>query len=841
MNLKQLEIGKKALITEVGGEGALRQHLLDMGMIPGASVEVLKYAPMGDPVEILIHGYSLSLRLADAEQIEVEQVIDESDLYGFEGNAPKERDATSDNIDPVSTSKAAAGHDANSAARPTAEPDAKTAAKPAVKTATDPATRPTSNAKTETDGSFFHPGLGEGGKYHSKEEEDPLPDDTLLTFALAGNQNSGKTTLFNKLTGSNQHVGNFPGVTVDRKDGVIRNHPNTLVTDLPGIYSMSPYSNEELVSRNFVLEQKPHCVINIVDASNIERNLYLTIQLLEIGLPMVVALNMMDEVAANGGTIDINRLESLLGVPVVPISAVKNEGVDELIDHAIHVAHFQERPLRQDFCDETDHGGAVHRALHAVGHLIQDHADSSGIPIRFAMSKVIEGDKRIIDKLALDQNELETIEHIIVQMEKERGLDRSAAIAEMRFSFIDRVCGATVKKPAVTIERERSEGVDRILTGKYTAIPSFILIMAAVFVLTFNVIGPFLQGLLESGIGALSGALENLMVTYDVNEAIQGLVLEGIFEGVGSVLSFLPIIVVLFLFLSLMEDSGYIARVAFFMDKLLRRIGLSGRSIIPMLLGFGCTVPAVMATRTLPSERDRRMTILLTPFMSCTAKLPIYGFFVNAFFPGKGGLIITGIYLLGIVVGILVALLYKSTLFKGKAVPFVMELPNYRLPSAENVLRLLWEKAKDFLQRAFSIILIATIIVWLLKSFDFHFDLVADQEDSMLAIVSAVMAPLLAPIGLGDWRICTSLISGFMAKESVVSILEVLYPGGVAGTLTTAAAGSLLVFSLLYTPCVAAIASIRRELGTKWAAAVVIWQCALAWIAAFVTYHIMML
>ena len=771
MTLRDLQIGNKAIITAVGGDGALRQHFLDMGMLPGTAVQVVKFAPMGDPVEVLIHGYKLTLRLSEAEKIEIEPTHEE-----------------------------------------------------------DSSELPSSKSKNTP-----HPGLGEGGKFHPKGSGDPLPAGTKLTFALVGNQNSGKTTLFNQLTGSNQHVGNFPGVTVDRKDGQIKGHPETSVTDLPGIYSMSPYSSEEIVSRNFVLNDKPRGIINIVDATNIERNLYLTMQLLEMNTPMVVALNMMDEVSANGGTVDINEMESMLGVPVVPISASKNKGVDELIDHAIHVASFQERPLRQDFCDETDNGGAVHRCLHAISLFVEDHAKAAGLPVRFAASKLIEGDELIREQLELDRNEMETIEHIVIQMEKERGLDRSASIAEMRYSFIQKVCAATVTKPAESKERARSEKIDRILTGKYTAIPIFILIMGLVFWLTFNVIGAGLQTLLEKLIGLLTGLMDEALTEANVNPILHNLITEGIFEGVGSVLSFLPIIVTLFFFLSLLEDSGYIARVAFFMDKLLRKIGLSGRSIVPMLIGFGCTVPAVMSTRTLPSERDRKMTILLTPFMSCTAKLPIYAFFVDAFFTEYKALIMIGLYLLGIIVAIIVAAVYKGTLFKGEAAPFVMELPFYRMPGAKNVAQLLWDKAKDFLQRAFSIILIATIVVWILQSFDPHFDLVVNSQDSLLALISGVLVPLLRPIGLGDWRIATSLISGFMAKESVVSTLEVLFKGEqITEALTTATAASLLVFSLLYTPCVAAIASIKRELGAKWAAAVVIWQCVLAWIAALI-------
>ena len=734
----------------------------------------MKYAPMGDPVELLLHGYKLTLRVADAGRIDV---------------AP--------------------------AAEKSGEKDGRAGGRQAA-----------------------HPGFGEGGKFHPKGSGDPLPEGTQLTFALVGNQNCGKTTLFNQITGSNQHVGNFPGVTVDRKDGVIKGHPDTLVTDLPGIYSMSPYSSEEIVSRDFVINGKPKAIINIVDATNIERNLYLTMQLLEMNTPMVVALNMMDEVAANGGTVDINEMEAALGVPVVPISAAKNQGIKELIEHAIHVAYYQERPERQDFCDESEAGGAVHRCLHGISHLIEDHAAAAGLPLRFAASKVAEGDKLVIGQLGLDQNEKETVEHILLQMEKERGLDRNSAMADMRFSFIMRVCDACVRKPKVSRESLRSERIDRILTGRFTALPIFVLIMALVFWLTFDVIGGTLQGWLELGVGALSGLVDRGLTAAGVNDVIHGLIIDGIFAGVGSVLSFLPIIVTLFFFLSMLEDSGYIARVAFVMDKLLRKIGLSGRSIVPMLIGFGCTVPAVMSTRTLPSERDRKMTILLTPFMSCTAKLPIYAFFVDAFFPKYRALVMIGLYLLGIAVGILAALLFKTTVFRGEAVPFVMELPNYRLPGPVNVLRLLWEKAKDFLQRAFTIILVATVVIWLLQSFDPRFRPVADQQESILAIVAGWIAPVMKPLGLGDWRICTSLISGFMAKESVVSTLEILFGQDIAAALPAASAASLLVFSLLYTPCVAAIASIRRELGRGWALGVVAWQCAIAWVCAAVTHLI---
>lgn len=777
MTLKELKAGESARILSVGGEGALRQHFLDMGVIPGAEMTVIKFAPMGDPMELQVHGYELTLRLADADQIEIEKI-----------------DAR------------AREHKGLSAI---------------------------SNAE--------HPGLGEEGKYHVKGSKKPLPAEETLTYALVGNQNCGKTTLFNQLTGSNQHVGNFPGVTVDRKDGAIKGHVNTQITDLPGIYSMSPYSSEEIVSRNFVLENRPKAVINIVDATNIERNMYLTMQLLEMDIPMVIALNMMDEVNANGGSIDINKMEEKIGVPVVPISAAKNQGVEELVRHAIHIARYQEKPGRQDFCDENEFGGAVHRCIHAVCHIVEDHAREADIPVRFAATKLIEGDPLILERLGLDQNEKETLEHLILQMEKERGLDRSAAIADMRFNFIERVCESTVVKPVESKERLRSERMDKVLTGKYTAIPCFVLIMLAVFYLTFNVIGAGLQSLLEMGIGSLTEITGRALTAAHVNPVLQGLVMDGIFAGVGSVLSFLPVIVTLFFFLSLMEDSGYIARVAFFMDKLLRKIGLSGRSIVPMLIGFGCTVPAVMSTRTLPSERDRKMTILLTPFMSCSAKLPIYSFFVSAFFPKQGGLVMTGLYFLGIIMGIVTALVYRKTLFKGEAVPFVMELPNYRMPGMKNVVQLLWEKAKDFLQRAFTVILLATMCIWFLQSFDLHFNLVTESKNSILAMISSVLVPIFVPLGLGDWRICTSLISGFMAKESVVSSLQILFGGAVAASISPVAAASLLVFSLLYTPCVAAIASIRRELGRRWALGVVLFQCGVAWIMALLTRGIVSL
>ena len=784
MTLRELAPGAHATVTTVGGDGALRQHFLDMGVIPGAEVTLIKYAPMGDPMELRIHGYELTLRLADAERI---------------GIVPVDAGAADDT--PPSGWRTVPG--------------------PLV-------------------GNEVHPGLGEGGKYHVKAGEDPLPEGTLLTFALAGNQNCGKTTLFNQLTGANQHVGNFPGVTVDRKTGTIRGHADTEVTDLPGIYSLSPYTSEEIVSRTFLLDEHPKGIIDIVDATNMERNLYLTMQLMELDMPIVLALNMMDEVRGNGGSVRINEMESLLGIPVVPISAAKNEGVDELVDHAIHVAQYQEGPGRIDFCGPEDHGGAVHRCLHGIMHLIEDHAQAAGLPIRFAASKLVEGDPLVRDALKLSQNELEMIEHIVCQMEAERGLDRAAAIADMRFSFIQRLCAQTVVKPHESREHERSRRIDAFLTGKYTALPAFIGIMALVFFLTFNVIGALLQGLLEDGIGWLSDTVAAAMSAWAVHPVLQSLVIDGIFTGVGTVVSFVPIIVVLFFFLSLLEDSGYMARVAFVMDKLLRKIGLSGRSIVPMLIGFGCTVPGVMASRTLPSERDRRMTILLTPFMSCSAKLPIYGFFTATFFPGHGALIMVGLYFLGILVGVLASLLCKSTLFRGEAVPFVMELPNYRLPGAKNVGHLLWDKAKDFLQRAFTVIFLATIVVWFLQTFDLHLNVVADPQTSMLAGAAGLIAPLFAPLGFGDWRISTALIAGSLAKESVVSTLSVLFGGTQAllATLTPLAAASLLVFCLLYTPCIAAIASVRRELGGRWAAAVVVGQCVIAWLVAFVVHLI---
>ena len=778
MTIKDLKEGQSATICTVGGDGALRQHFLDMGVIPGIEVKLIKYAPMGDPLEIRIHDYELTLRLADAEQIEVSDKKSDEDEHRKDNKKDK--------------------------------------------------------ALVE------HPGLGEGGKYHVKADEHPLPKDEILTFALVGNQNCGKTTLFNQLTGSNQHVGNFPGVTVDRKEGMIKGYPDTRATDLPGVYSLSPYSSEEIVTRQFVFDEKPKGIINIVDATNIERNLYLTMQLMELDIPMVLALNMMDEVRENGGSIRINQLESMLGIPVIPISAIKNQGVDELIEHAVHVARYQERPGRQDFCDPEDHGGSVHRCLHGIMHLIEDHAENAGIPVRFAAAKVAEGDAEMEKSLHLEQNETEMIEHIVSQMEEERGIDRAAAIADMRFDFIQRICRQTVVKPAESKERIRSRRIDAVLTGKYTAIPTFILIMGAVFFLTFNVIGAVLQNLLGKGIDYLTAQMDQLLTAWSVNTVLHSLVIDGIFKGVGSVLSFLPIIVVLFLFLSLLEDSGYMARVAFVMDKPLRKIGLSGRSIVPMLVGFGCTVPGIMASRTLPSERDRKMTILLTPFMSCSAKLPIYAFFATAFFPKYKALVMVGLYVVGILIGILVALIIRKTLFKGEAVPFVMELPNYRMPALKNVLQLLWEKAKDFLQRAFTVIFVATIVIWFLQSFDLHFNLTADSQNSILAVVAGLIAPVFAPLGFGDWRISTALISGFMAKESVVSTLSVLTGSMdvIHKILTPASALSLLIFCLLYTPCVAAVSSVKRELGSKWALVVVVGQCVVAWIMAALVYAI---
>ena len=778
MTLKDLEIGKSAVVETVGGEGTLRQHFLDMGVIPGAEVTVVKYAPLGDPIELRIHGYELTLRLADAAKIGVRPIKELTERYN---NDLKEK--------------------------------------------------------------AVHPGLGEGGKYHTKADENPLPEGTMLTFALAGNQNCGKTTLFNQLTGSNQHVGNFPGVTVDRKSGVIKGYSNTEITDLPGIYSMSPYSSEEIVSREFIIGEKPKGIINIVDATNIERNLYLSMQLMELDVPMVLALNMMDEVRENGGSILVNEMEEMLGIPVVPISAFKNEGVDELVRHAMHVAQYQERPGRTDFCDKDEHDGSIHRCLHGIMHLIEDHAQDAGIPVRFAATKIVEGDKDILKRMKLSQNEEEMVEHIICQMEEERGIDRAAAIADMRYDFIMKLVENTVVKPRESKGHERSRKIDKFLTGKYTAIPAFIGIMGIVFYLTFNVIGAWMQGVLETAIGGLTEVVDGALTAWNVNDALHGLIIDGIFNGVGSVLSFLPIIIVLFFFLSLLEDTGYMARVAFVMDKLLRKIGLSGRSIVPMLIGFGCTVPGVMASRTLPSERDRKMTILLTPFMSCSAKLPIYAFFVDVFFPAYEALVMIGLYVVGIIVGIIVALIFKGTAFKGEAVPFVMELPNYRMPGAKNVLQLLWEKAKDFLQRAFTVIFLATIVIWFLQTFNMQLNMVTDSQDSILAVVAGVVAPIFKPLGFADWRIVTALVAGFMAKESVVSTLTVLF-GSTAvlqAALSPATAVALLIFCLLYTPCVAAVASVKQELGGKWAVAVAFGQCAVAWVCALAANLICMM
>ncbi len=782
MTLRELETGASAKITKVGGAGALRQHFLDMGVIPGAEIKLVKYAPMGDPMELRIHGYELTLRLSDAEKIEIEKISVSEDHEIIKGEELKEK-------------------------------------------------RKENNRHYSKE----HPGLGEGGKYHVKADENPLPRGTMLTFALAGNQNCGKTTLFNQLTGSNQHVGNFPGVTVDKKSGPIRGYQNTLVTDLPGIYSMSPYSSEEIVTREFIIREKPKGIINIVDATNIERNLYLTMQLMELDIPMVLALNMMDEVRGNKGAIYINELEEMLGIPVIPISAAKNEGIDEVISHALHIAQYQERPGRVDFCDKNDNGGAVHRCIHGIIHLIEDHAKAADIPVRFAAGKLVENDAIVLDALKLTQNEKEMLEHIICQMEKERGLDRAAAMADMRFTFIKKLVERTVVKPKESKEHERSRKIDKVLTGRYTAIPAFISIMALIFFLTFNVIGAGLQSILETGIDWVTDRIDGLLTACNVNEVLHSLVIDGIFNGVGSVLSFLPIIVTLFFFLSMLEDSGYMARVAFVMDKLLRKIGLSGRSIVPMLIGFGCTVPGVMASRTLPSERDRKMTIILTPFMSCTAKLPIYAFFAAAFFPGYTGIVMVILYFTGIMVGILTAIISRKIVFKGEAVPFVMELPNYRLPGVKNVAQLLWDKAKDFLQRAFTVIFLATLVIWFLQNFNLQLNMVNDSKNSILAAVAGIMAPIFKPLGFGDWRISTSLITGFMAKESVVSTLSILFGSmeGLKAVITPLSAAALLVFCLLYTPCIAAISSVKRELGKKWAVFMVFEQCAIAWIFAF--------
>lgn len=779
MTLKELKIGQTCRVISVGGEGVLRQHFLDMGVIPETEIRVVKFAPMGDPMQIRVHGYELTMRLADAAKIEVEKIeMSREDL-----KAERRR---------------------LRAAKQTPDQE--------------------------------HPGFGESGRYHDKSHENPLPDGTKLTFALAGNQNCGKTTLFNQLTGANQHVGNFPGVTVDRKSGQIRDYSNTELVDLPGIYSLSPFSSEEIVSRDFIIKTHPHGIINVVDTTNIERNLFLTMQLMELGIPMVLALNMMDEIEANGGTIRINEMEELLGIPVIAISAMKNQGVHELIEHAIHIAKYQEAPARQDFCSPEDHGGAVHRCLHAIMHLIEDHAQKADIPIRFAAAKIVENDPLVLEALQLSQNERETIEHILRQMEEERGLDRSAAIADMRFDFISDLCKKTVVKPQVSKEHLRSLRFDKVLTGRWTALPSFVIIMALVFWLTFSSLGAWIQGMLEQGIDYVTMLTDQVLTRLDVNAVIHSLIIDGVFSGVGSILSFVPLIILLFFFLSLLEDSGYMARIAFVTDHILRKIGLSGRSIVPMLIGFGCSVPSVMSSRTLPSERDRKLTIMLTPFMSCTAKLPVYAFFTAIFFPHNSGLVICLLYLLGILMGILTALVLKCTLLKGEAVPFVMELPNYRMPGAKNVARLLWDKAKDFIQRAFTVIFVASIVIWFFQTFNFHLNVVADSKDSMLAVLADFVAPVFAPLGFGDWRIVTALVSGFMAKESVVSTLAVLFggTGSQLALLSTASSAALLVFCLLYTPCVAAIAAIRRELGTNYAVGVVVLQCVIAWIVAFI-------
>lgn len=806
MTLKELKVGESASVKVVGGHGALRQHFLDMGVIPGAEVTLIKFAPMGDPMELRIHGYELTLRLADAAQIEIEK-IPSSGAEGSKTDKSKKSGASQGSKNTEKENDNGSGKK-------------------------DKAEKPEKELRKYRE----HPGFGEEGIYHDHTNENPLPEGTLLTFALAGNQNCGKTTLFNQLTGANQHVGNFPGVTVDRKSGAIKNNPSTEVVDLPGIYSLSPYTDEEIVSRKYILNEKPKGIINIIDATNIERNLYLTMQLIELDIPMVLAVNMMDEMRSNGGAIRINDMEAMLGIPVVPIAAAKNEGVDELIRHAVHVAKYQELPGKQDFCDENDNGGAVHRCIHGIMQLIDDHAKRADIPVRFAANKIIEGDERVIKVLELSDNEKEMVEHIIIQMEEERGMDRAAAMADMRFSFIKKLVKASVIKPRESKERQRSEKIDKILTGKVTAIPVFIGIMGLIFFLTFNVLGAWLQELLESGVGFLTDKMDTLLKSWEVNEVIHSLIIDGIFTGVGSVISFLPIIIILFLFLSLLEDSGYMARVAFVMDKPLRKLGLSGRSIVPLLIGFGCSVPGVMAGRTLPSARDRKLTIMLIPFMSCTAKLPIYAFFTSLFFPGRGALIMIGLYVFGIIMGILTAYVSKKTIFKGEAVPFVMELPNYRMPGIKNVARLLWDKAKDFITRAFTVIFVASIVIWFLQSFSFGLKLVDNSKNSMLASIAGILSPLFIPMGFGDWRVVTALITGFMAKESVVSTFSVLFGEAeeMLTAITPAAAIALLVFCLLYTPCVAAIASVKRELGRKWAAAIVVFQCGIAWITALV-------
>ena len=815
MTLKELKVGESAVVKVVGGHGALRQHFLDMGVIPGAEVTLIKFAPMGDPMELRIHGYELTLRLADAGQIEIEKLSGKSfNKTGKKDSLQSEKDAENTGENHNESGNAAESGKAGKSKK----------------------TGKTSKPEKELRKYREHPGFGEEGIYHDPATENPLPEGTTLTFALAGNQNCGKTTLFNQLTGSNQHVGNFPGVTVDRKSGAIKNNPSTEVVDLPGIYSLSPYTDEEIVSRRYILNEKPKGIINIVDATNIERNLYLTMQLIELDVPMVLAINMMDEMRSNGGAVRINDMEAMLGIPVVPISASKNEGVDELIRHAIHVAKYQERPQKQDFCEENDNGGAVHRCIHGIMQLIGDHAKRAEIPVRFAANKIIEGDERVVKALDLSENEKEMVEHIILQMEDERGMDRSAAMADMRFSFIKKLVAASVVKPKESKERQRSEKIDSFLTGRFTAIPAFIGIMGLIFWLTFNVIGAWLQELLESGVDFVTGKADALLESWKVNEVIHSLIIDGIFTGVGSVISFLPIIILLFFFLSLLEDTGYMARVAFVMDKPLRKLGLSGRSIVPLLIGFGCSVPGVMAGRTLPSERDRKLTIMLIPFMSCTAKLPIYAFFTSLFFPGNGALIMIGLYLFGILMGIITAYVSKKTIFKGEAVPFVMELPNYRMPGLKNVARLLWDKAKDFLTRAFTVIFMASIVIWFLKKFSFNLSMVENSKDSILAAIAGAISPLFTPMGFGDWRITTALITGFMAKESVVSTFSVLFADTeeILAAISPVAAVSLLVFCLLYTPCVAAVASVKRELGRKWAAAIVLFQCSVAWVTALV-------
>ena len=808
MTLRELSKGQSAVILKVGGEGALRQHFLDMGVIPGTQVTLQKFAPLGDPMELRIHGYELTLRLADAEKIEVETLPVPAQTHSGTPQTPPQ---------PLPCREGSDYHPSEKTiyASPYKGEDGRGSVR-----------------------ALPHPGFGEEGRYHEEDAFHPISSAKKgpLTFALVGNQNSGKTTLFNQLTGSKQHVGNFPGVTIDRKDGIIKGHPDCTVTDLPGIYSLSPYTSEEVISRQFILDSQPDGIINIVDATSIERSLYLTMQLMELGIPMVLALNMMDEVRGNGGTVRINLIEQLLGIPVVPISAVKNEGVDEVVNHAIHVARYNEGPARQDFCSPTEHGGAVHRCLHAIMHFIEDHAEAARIPVRFAASKLIEGDKLVAKALNLTQNEQETVEHIICQMEEERGLDRCAALADMRFNFILQVSRQAVVHPEESQEHLRSVRIDKVLTGRFTAIPAFLLIMAAVFYLTFNTVGAWLQDLFQAGIDRFTAFSDALLTSWDIAPQVHSLIIDGIYSGVGTVLVFLPLIVCLFFFLSMLEDTGYMARIAFVMDRVLRGLGLSGRSIVPLLIGFGCSVPGIMASRTLPSERDRRLTVMLTPFMSCTAKIPIYAFFASAFFPRHAAWVMMSLYVLGILVGIVVALVMKRTLFRGEAVPFVMELPNYRLPALKNVWHLLWDKAKDFLTRAFTVIFLASILVWFLQTFDFHMQMVTEENvsQSMLAQVSGLVAPLFEPLGCGDWRIVTSLVCGVLAKEVVVSTLSTLFAGvAITSVFTPAVAYTLLVFCLLYTPCMATMATIRRELGTRWMLFIMVGQCAIAWVVAF--------